>query len=82
MAPPAPDCVGSGPCGCGPYTCPSCDADAAEGLPCDNNPEAYGWAWNGTECVTVVGCGCDGEDCENLAATELDCATAHAHCGL
>jgi len=22
-APPAPDCVGSGPCGCGPYVCPS-----------------------------------------------------------
>ena len=31
-APPAPDCVGSGPCGCGPYVCPS--GGAASGEPC------------------------------------------------
>lgn len=29
-APPAPDCVGSGPCGCGPYVCPSGGAGQGE----------------------------------------------------
>ena len=30
-APPSGDCVGSGPCGCGPYTCPNVDAGSSGG---------------------------------------------------
>ena len=29
VPPPSPDCVGTGPCGCGPYECPG-----SEGVPC------------------------------------------------
>ena len=39
-----------------------------------------GFAWNGTGCETVTGCGCTGEDCDSLSETEEDCLAAHESC--
>jgi hypothetical protein len=39
-----------------------------------------GAAWNGTSCVVVSGCSCEGADCDNLARSLEACAAAHAHC--
>jgi hypothetical protein len=40
-----------------------------------------GVAWNGKECISLGGCSCIGEDCENLYADMDVCAKAHLACG-
>jgi len=39
-----------------------------------------GWGWNGSRCVAVVGCTCEGSDCRSLLQTETDCSGAFVHC--
>lgn len=42
---------------------------------------AMGFAWNGSECVSLSGsCECVGEDCESIYMTEEECVTAHESC--
>lgn len=40
--------------------------------PC-SNPEPLGFAWNGSRCLALTGCGCRGEDCDALEEFERDC---------
>jgi len=39
-----------------------------------------GAAWNGTECVHLSGCSCEGEDCDSLYGDIGECQAAHADC--
>lgn len=61
-APPSPDCIGRGPCGCGPYTCPDAGWDAAVGdTGTDANPVDAGClavTWQEAE-VFAVATTCD-----------------------
>ena len=41
---------------------------------------SLGYAWNGTECVHLGGCGCRGHDCDKLTPRSEQCAKLHAHC--
>ena len=33
----------------------------------------FGWKWNGLECEDVMGCSCEGDDCDSLYDTEAQC---------
>lgn len=67
------------------YACaPRRGCDALEAAPapgaCDE-PRVLGVAWDGTRCARVLGCaGCEGPDCDALAATEAECVIDHAAC--
>ncbi len=50
LPPPSPDCVGTGPCGCGPYECPG-DADRICGI------NTIGWCPSGVSCQCCPGGG-------------------------
>jgi hypothetical protein len=39
-----------------------------------------GYAWNGTECVSLADCQCIGDDCDKLTETIEACQAAHAEC--
>lgn len=55
-----------------------CDADDvhASGT-CDL---ALGWFWDGSACVSLSGCVCDGTDCGLAASDPGECDAAHATC--
>lgn len=36
---------------------------------CDT-PSTFGWTWNGTECVELVGCSCDGTECWRIEGND------------
>jgi hypothetical protein len=56
---------------------PTCVPMDARGVgPCD---AVLGYAWNGSRCVSISGCECEGSDCERLASLEV-CEAAHARC--
>jgi hypothetical protein len=40
----------------------------------------FGWAWDGTECIAIVGCSCAGVGCGTLLGTRSECEAAYAHC--
>jgi hypothetical protein len=89
--PPRDDCVGSGPCGCGPYTCPGGAADAGDAgaSTCAVVSGEYGdcaaivgWGFDGTVCRQYSGCGC-GPDCDHVFSSAAQCAASCAkdgHC--
>lgn len=92
VPPPSDDCVGQGPCGCGPYECPG-DTDTGGGAPecaapqdyevpgCGTNPGEGEYGWNGAGCEWLdTGCGCTGTACESLYPTLTACEEAHADC--
>jgi hypothetical protein len=55
-----------------------CEPDDAIGVgPCE---AIVGWAWNGTECVGLNGCGCEGLDCDEVLLDHDLCEAAHAEC--
>jgi hypothetical protein len=39
-----------------------------------------GYAWDGSACVALNDCFCEGQDCDKLTQTQQDCETAHAAC--
>ncbi|MEM9067933.1 MAG: hypothetical protein AAGE52_05480 [Myxococcota bacterium] len=51
--------------------------DAAGEGPCEAE---IGVLWNGSECVTISGCSCVGEDCGALYETELACQMDRRSC--
>ena len=40
-----------------------------------------GYAWNGSECVGLGDCSCEGADCDKLTSTIEECQQKHASCG-
>lgn len=40
----------------------------------------HGWKWDGTQCVGVSGCTCEGEDCDSLFQDLDACRKAHSDC--
>lgn len=58
-----------------PRTCAAIDAVGAGA--CDY---VLGFAWNGTRCVTVSGCTCEGTECELLTDSSDACLAAYAGC--
>ena len=63
----------------------NCAAEDAQGvssaMACGTTiPQSFGFAWNGTECVAVTGCRCDGAACGSLAATLAECWISRASC--
>lgn len=40
-----------------------------------------GYAWDGTRCVALGNCACEGRDCDKLTETLEDCQSRHASCG-
>ncbi len=40
----------------------------------------FGYAWNGSDCVGVSGCSCDGTDCMSLYRDPMECLRAHFEC--
>jgi hypothetical protein len=61
----------------------SCASMDAKGVP---DPKigtckcVLGYAWNGTECIGVGNCACEGEDCDKLTQDKGACEAAHAQC--
>jgi hypothetical protein len=41
---------------------------------------ALGWAWDGSKCIAIVGCSCQGADCGDLLPIQSACRAAYAHC--
>jgi hypothetical protein len=41
----------------------------------------FGWGWDGTKCIAIVGCACVGDACNALVPTHSACIEAYAHCG-
>ena len=39
-----------------------------------------GWAWNGSQCVGISGCSCDGRDCDDLYPSRKACVVDHQMC--
>lgn len=39
-----------------------------------------GYAWNGSECVMLANCACEGTDCSKLTLDKADCEAAHSSC--
>jgi hypothetical protein len=39
-----------------------------------------GWKWDGSQCVSLGGCSCQGADCDRLFGSAQICQTAMAHC--
>ncbi|MFW5740945.1 MAG: hypothetical protein ACOC1F_11330, partial [Myxococcota bacterium] len=61
-----------------------CDAMDAKAAPDELGQSCYcflGFAWNGSACVGLADCACEGEDCDKLTQTEEECLEAHAACG-
>ncbi len=59
-----------------------CEAMDAEEVP---DPEGscdcfLGYAWNGSSCVSLADCGCEGADCDKLTRSREECVAAHAEC--
>jgi hypothetical protein len=40
----------------------------------------FGYKWNGSSCVGISGCSCQGSDCGNLYGDPIQCASAHETC--
>jgi hypothetical protein len=45
-------------------------------------PTVLGWAWDGRQCMAIVGCDCRGADCGTLLPRRSACDTAYAHCAM
>ncbi|MBW2455772.1 MAG: hypothetical protein JRI68_14745 [Deltaproteobacteria bacterium] len=61
-------------------TCGVMDATAAP----DENGSCFcmlGYAWDGSTCVALADCQCEGADCGSLTETLEECEAAHADCG-
>lgn len=55
-----------------------CDGMDAQGV---GFCEMYmGLAWDGSDCVGVSGCSCEGADCDKLTLDRDECLAAHTHC--
>lgn len=39
-----------------------------------------GWGWDGSKCIPLVGCACQGIDCGNLIGSEVRCGLAFSYC--
>jgi len=39
-----------------------------------------GWAWDGTKCIAILGCSCEGSGCGDLFPVQSVCRAAFAHC--
>ena len=63
----------------GPCIEPSpCDPMDAQGEgPCDAE---IGFVWNGSQCTSISGCSCVGEDCGSVYQTSEECETSHNAC--
>ncbi|MCB9611037.1 MAG: hypothetical protein H6721_02280 [Sandaracinus sp.] len=77
------DCTGgaycsSGPCPLCPDPNPCAPMDAFGVGDCDL---ALGTAWNGSACVGLSGCSCEGTDCSRLYMSRAACAEATSFCG-
>jgi hypothetical protein len=40
----------------------------------------FGWAWDGSKCIAIVGCTCEGSDCGGVLADRSACAAAYSDC--
>lgn len=56
-----------------------CDAQDARGEGACL-PPAFGYAFNGNNCVVIQGCSCVGTDCDNLYQTEAACVEDNRSC--
>ena len=64
---------------CEPPPPPECLPEDAIGVGmCD---AFWGYAWNGSECVGLSGCACEGLDCETLPFEPGLCELEHEQCG-
>ena len=68
--------------GCPVFDCPMpgpCVAQDAQGDGgvCDG---FFGYAWNGTSCQSIIGCGCVGADCDSIFMDMATCQAEHAAC--
>ncbi len=41
-----------------------------------------GFAWNGSECMTLADCACEGSDCDKLTSSAEECQSQHSVCTL
>jgi hypothetical protein len=58
---------------------PECKAQDAKGV--GACAAFFGYAWNGSSCVGLGGCDCEGADCKSTFNTPEECQKAYASCG-
>jgi hypothetical protein len=59
-----------------PYSCAPSDAVGVG----DCNT-FLGWGWDGSKCIAIVGCECQGSDCQGLTdSAEMDCLDIYSIC--
>ena len=68
------DVASEGPCG-GDDPCRPMDAFGI-----GECTRSAGWVWNGSECVEIFGCSCDGTDCFRVESNEELCEAPFAAC--
>ena len=66
-----PVCTGQASRGCSP-------SDAMGVGDCN---DFLGFGWDGSKCIALVGCVCQGSDCGILLSAEIDCNAVFAPCG-
>jgi hypothetical protein len=62
----------------------ACAAMDAEAVPDPDLGSCFcmlGYAWDGSACVSLTDCFCQGEDCDKLTLSLEECQAAHADCG-
>lgn len=64
---------------CSPSAPRGCAVSDAVGVGDCN--DFLGWAWDGTACIAVVGCLCQGSDCGTLLVSSFDCVSTFLPCG-
>jgi hypothetical protein len=60
--------------------CPPMDAKATPDPEYGGCLCFLGYAWNGSSCVGLADCFCEGADCDKLTMDKAECEVAHAQC--
>lgn len=60
-----------------PRSCAPLDATGAGTIDGHGCNVVQGWGWDGTKCVAIVGCLCEGSDCRALLADQTACQDAY-----
>jgi hypothetical protein len=72
------DCTTRDPrCGGPKRTCEPTDAQGTSDVRSTPCQKVFGWAWDGSKCIAVVGCNCVGSQCSSLMKDEFTCFTVY-----
>jgi hypothetical protein len=68
---------------CKPRTCTPTNASSPASGGGFGAPECttvFGWGWDGSKCVAIVGCECVGDECATLLPARSACVAAYGRC--